>query len=140
MYKHTQIGWLTLALLGIGILLIGYFGYRDVNVINIAVFWLLVLCVPLFATLTVVINEKFLEARFGIGLIKKKFEIKDIKSCTIVKNHWWNGWGIRKIYKGWLFNVSGLDAVELVMKNGHVYRVGTDDPEELSKAIQKELK
>lgn len=125
--------------LAVGILFIGYFGSKDVNGINIAVFWILVICVILFANLTVIVNNKFIEIGFGIGLIKKKFIIEDIKSCTIVKNHWWNGWGIRKIRKGWLFNVSGLDAVELVMKNGQVYRIGTDDPEELSKSIQKEL-
>ncbi len=138
-YKHTQIGWLMLLLLVIGIILIGYFGLKDVNGTNIAVFWILVICVILFANLTVIVNDKFIEIKFGIGLIKKTFNITDIKSCTIVRNHWWNGWGIRKIQKGWLFNVSGLDAVELIMKNGQVYRIGTNDPEELSRLIQKTL-
>jgi len=37
----------------------------------------------------------------------------------------------------WIFNVSGFDAVELVMKNGKIYRIGTDMPKELEVAIKK---
>ena len=139
MYKHTQIGWLTLILLGIGILLTGYSGILYSNWITLSVFGVLVICIILFASLTVIVNNNSIEIKFGSGLIRKKFRFEEIESCTVVKNHWWYGWGIRKIPKGWLFNVSGLDAVELLMRNGKVYRIGTDDPQELSKFIQKKL-
>jgi hypothetical protein len=56
-----------------------------------------------------------------------------------VKNQWWWGWGIRLIPGGWLYNVSGLDAVELKMKNGRVYRIGTDEPRKLAEFIQAKL-
>ena len=36
---------------------------------------------------------------------------------------------------GWIWNVSGLDAVELLLGDGRVLRVGTDEPEALSRAI-----
>ena len=52
------------------------------------------------------------------------------------KNRWYNGWGIRLIPRGWIFNVSGFDAVEIQMKNGRRYRIGTDEPEALLAAIQ----
>ena len=139
MYKHTQIGWLTLILLGIGILLTGYSGILYSNWITLSVFGVLVICIILFASLTVIVNNNSIEIKFGSGLIRKEFRFEEIESCTVVKNHWWYGWGIRKIPKGWLFNVSGLDAVELLMRNGKVYRIGTDDPQELSKFIQKKL-
>jgi len=35
----------------------------------------------------------------------------------------------------WIFNVSGFDAVELIMKNGKIYRIGTDEPIKLESAI-----
>jgi hypothetical protein len=35
----------------------------------------------------------------------------------------------------WVWNVSGLDAVELTLRSGRRFRIGTDEPEELAKAI-----
>lgn len=37
---------------------------------------------------------------------------------------------------GWLFNVSGLDAVELELINNRRFRIGTDEPQRLIAAIQ----
>jgi len=51
-------------------------------------------------------------------------------SAKTTKNHWYYEWGIR----GWLwpkmriYNVSGFDAVEIKVKNGKTYRIGTDEP------------
>lgn len=139
MYNHTQIGWLTLILLGIGILLTGYFGTLYSNWIALLVLGVLMICVILFASLTVIVNDNSVEIKFGVGLIRRKFSLQKIESYTVVRNRWWYGWGIRKIPKGWLFNVSGLDAVELSMRNGKVYRIGTDEPQKLSGLIQRKL-
>jgi hypothetical protein len=35
-----------------------------------------------------------------------------------------------------LYNVSGLDAVELKLKSGDIHRIGTDDPAGLAAALQ----
>ena len=139
MYKHTQIGWLTLILVGIGILLTGYFGILYSNWIALSVFVILVICIILFASLTVIVNGNIIEIRFGVGLIKKQFSLEKIQSCAVVKNRWWYGWGIRIIPKGWLFNVSGLDAVELSMRNGKTYRIGSDESQKLCEVIQRKL-
>jgi len=40
---------------------------------------------------------------------------------------------------GWLYNVSGLDAVEVTTKSGKKYRIGTDVPAELEQAIRSVL-
>jgi len=34
-----------------------------------------------------------------------------------------------------IFNVSGFDAVEIKMKNGKIYRIGTDEPEKLKNVV-----
>jgi len=34
-----------------------------------------------------------------------------------------------------IFNISGFDAVEIKMKNGKIYRIGTDEPKKLEQAI-----
>jgi hypothetical protein len=51
------------------------------------------------------------------------------------------GWGIRALHKGWLWNIAGLDAVELELKTGRVFRIGTDDADvdDLIAAIKSHL-
>lgn len=49
------------------------------------------------------------------------------------------GWGIHLTPHGWLYNVSGSDAVEIRMKTGKKYRIGTDVPEELERAISRSI-
>jgi len=95
-----------------------------------------------FATLTVSIDENYIRIKFGYGIFRKRFALNEIGSIRRVKNHWYCGWGIRLWIwpKMWIYNVSGFDAIELVMKNGKIYRIGTDVPEELEIAIKNALK
>ena len=92
-----------------------------------------------FATLTTSIDENHLRIKFGYGIFAKKFVLKEIASVQVVKNHWYYGWGIKVWFWPymWIYNVSGFDAVEIIMKNGKVYRVGTDLAEELETAIKQ---
>ncbi len=56
------------------------------------------------------------------------------------ENPCYYGWGIRWTPNGWLYNVSGFYAVEIKMKTGKKYRIGTDAPNELEKAIKESIK
>ena len=38
---------------------------------------------------------------------------------------------------GWLYNVSGWDAVAITLRNGRKFSLGTDDPQGLTEAIQR---
>jgi hypothetical protein len=139
-YQHTQIGYLTIIALALGLLLIvGLMAVYGFNWIAFAVLIILGFCLVLFATLTVVIEEDVLEIRFGPGAIQKKFPLKDIESCQVVKNPWYYGWGIRLTPHGWLYNVSGSYAVEIKMKTGKEYRIGTDAPNDLEKVIRQSI-
>jgi hypothetical protein len=141
-YKHTQRGWLILSILWGGalfsIIIFIIKGHR-VNLIDYIVITILVASAILFSSLTVVIKEDILQIRFGPGLIRKAFLLKEIVSCRVVKNPWYYGLGIHKMPGGWIYNISGLMAVELLMKDGRRYRIGTDEPEELHRAIQSNL-
>lgn len=139
MYKHTQIGWVVLVSVGTAILLTGYIGILELNWLVFSVLGMLIICLILFGTLTVNGNSTSIRIRFGPGLIRKSFRLDEIGSCTVVRNHWWYGWGIRRTVKGWLFNVSGLDAVELSMRDGTFYRIGTDEPRKLCDFLQRKL-
>ncbi len=99
----------------------------------------MVVVLALFASLTVEIDAEHLRIRFGIGLIRKRFPLDQIDTCRPVTNPWIYGWGIRLTPHGWLYNVSGQEAVELKMKSGKTCRIGTDEPEVLIAALQEAL-
>ena len=64
--------------------------------------------------------------------------IPPYKSAEKVRNKWYYGFGIRLIPGGQMYNVAGLDAVELKLTNGRVFRVGTDESDKLLTAIQSQ--
>ena len=139
-YHHTQIGYLTIAVLTIAVLFCAFLmAGVGFNWIGFAALLFFIICLILFATLTVVISEDVLEIRFGPGIIRKKFAVKDIQSCQVVKNPWYYGWGIRLTPHGWLYSVSGFNAVEIKMRDGKKYRIGTDVPNELEKGIRQSI-
>ena len=98
---------------------------------------LLVVTSALFGTLTIRVDDDWLECRFGVGLIRRRIRRADIGEVQSVRNPWWYGWGIRLTPHGWLWNVSGLSAVELTLANGKKFRLGTNEPDELEKALRK---
>jgi hypothetical protein len=145
LYKHRQTGTLLLWLFGVAIA--GTFAIlipkttagTAVTGIPIVILQVLILCMLLFATLTVEVSPDRIKLWFGPGLIHKQFRISEIRCVEAVRNRWFYGWGIRLTPHGWLFNVSGLDAVEIKMESGRKYRIGTDEPRELLSAIQSVL-
>jgi hypothetical protein len=91
-----------------------------------------------FSSLTVTVSSNAVEARFGPGWIGKRIPLEEVASCRAVRNLWIYGWGVRLIPGGWLYNVSGPEAVELTLTTG-VFRIGTDEPQVLCAAIQGKL-
>jgi hypothetical protein len=96
---------------------------------------ILMMCLALFHSLTVRVNANDLSISFGAGLIRRSFLIQEIRRVSIVRTRWYYGWGIRKIWGGWLYNVSGYDAVQIETQNGRIYQIGTDEPQRLQAAV-----
>ncbi len=114
---------------------------EESNFIILMIMALVLFIIVSFATLNVAINEKYLRIRFGYGVFGKKFLLTDIDSTSIVKNKWYYGWGIRFWFwpRMMIFNISGFDAVELKMKNGKIFRIGTDEPGNLKRVISEAI-
>ncbi len=139
-YQHTQIGYLLIIVLAIvPLFFVHLMTIHGFNWISFSVVVIIGVSLVLFATLTVVIEEDVLRIRFGPGVLRKDFSLKDIESCHVVKNPWYYGWGIHLTSHGWLYNVSGSYAVEIKMKTGKKYRIGTDVPNDLETAIRRSL-
>jgi hypothetical protein len=138
-YRHRQVGTLVLLALGgsaaagaaMGIL---QPGSRFVSAPVVAV---LLLAALAFWALTVEVTEDELVVAFGPGWFRKRFGIEEILGARVVRNPWYYGWGIRLTPHGWLYNVSGLDAVELELRGDRRFRIGTDEPERLLEAVRQ---
>jgi len=149
LYKHTQVGYLMLVVT-LAVLVLFSWTYitaraeppsydSGTNFAVTAIMALIVFMLASFTVLTTSIDKNCLQVKFGGGIFRKKFLLSDIASARQVKNHWYYGWGVRLWFwpKMWIYNVSGFDAVEIIMKNGKVYRIGTDAPSELETAIKQ---
>jgi hypothetical protein len=95
---------------------------------------------PLSYGLTTTVDQKKIQLTFGIGLIRKRIEIKSIEAVKIVKSPWYFGWGIRFFPGGVLYNVGGLVGVELTLKGTErVVRIGSRNQVRLRDEILKRL-
>lgn len=95
------------------------------------------ICLLIFYQLTIIIDDTYVSFKLGIGIVGKSYKISDLKSCRAVTNSALNGIGIRRLSNGWLYNVSGLKAIELQFNNKKsVVRIGTNKPDEISQLIQ----
>ena len=148
-YKHTQVGYLMLVVM---LAVLTFFLWAHITASaeppsvdsgsNFAVTTVMVLILFILASFTMLtasIDENYLRIKFGYGIFTRKFPLNQIVSVQSVKNHWYYGWGIKVWFWPymWIYNVSGFNAVEIIMKNGKVYRIGTDVPKELEIAIKR---
>jgi hypothetical protein len=135
-YRHTQPGTLTMfACLfcgGIGAAWAWRAGQWPASIVLMLVLFGAAI---LFSSLTVEVSDDELRWYFGPGLWTYRLPLSEIQNVAIVRNHWWNGFGIRMAPGFRLYNVSGLDAVELRIGSGEVRRIGTDDPQGLAQAL-----
>jgi hypothetical protein len=141
-YKHRQTGTVILWTLGISALSMAVLAAVFVALLPAVAIVLgisllvLVACLILFGSLTVEVTSSRARLWFGPGVVRKSFETTEIVEAKMVENPWYYGWGVRLTPHGWLFNVAGNDAVEIKMRSGRRYRIGTDEPDKLLLAIE----
>ena len=90
----------------------------------------------LFSKLTVRIEDTTLTASFGRGWPRRVIDLSDVATVTAVRNTWIQGWGIRKISGGWMYNVWGLDAIAFTLTSGKLVRIGTNDVDDLLASVK----
>ena len=144
LYRIKQTGFMMVMVIGLIVLVeAGVIGFLVYTGVPTTVFLLLLaMLIPayVFSSLTVVVTMNAVRLWFGLGVCTKSYSLCDLVAVRRVKNPWYYGWGIRRVDSGtWLFSVSGLDAVELHLKDGTFRRIGTDRPEELEKEIERAL-
>ncbi|MEY2408113.1 MAG: hypothetical protein QOF48_783 [Verrucomicrobiota bacterium] len=132
-YQHTQRGTaIVLAMLIVSVgMLLGAIVYTP----TLLAIPILMLCGWLFHSMKIEITDSELRWCFGPGLIQKHVVLDQIVSAEPVRIKVRDGWGIHLTRFGWLYNVSGFDAVVITLKNGKRFCLGTDDPHRLASIL-----
>lgn len=134
LYRHTQVGWWLLAA-GIAIPLILLVATWPPELSILAPAGLLLLPLAFFATLRVTVTREAVEASFGIGILRRRIPLEHIRGWRIVHSPLYHGVGLRLIPGGTLYNVRSGPAVELLLENDRVFRIGSDEPQRLVEAL-----
>lgn len=139
-YKNTQIGYVT-GTAGLVGMLITYYSVMvddgELGLFGSVLMGLFGAITVLFSTLTTEVTGQAFRFYFGPGFWERSFPLEDIRSVKVVRNPAYYGWGIRYTFHGWLYNVSGLRAVELDIRGEGRIRVGTNEPGQLKHAFEK---
>mgnify|MGYP001550609521 FL=1 len=139
-YQHSQTGWFVIPIILL-FTVVAFVVASDDQVevgvvVAILVMMLAILGLGIYLSrLEVTVTDDQVVAAFGFGKPRRAFDLKEIVDVRTVRNSWWNGWGVRKIRNGWMYNVWGLDAVQLELRSGKSFRIGTDDPDGLVEAL-----
>ncbi len=133
-YKHTQIGYVTgtiLLILGVGMLVAAPFA-EDGLYILLSEGILFLMLTSIFSTLTIEIDQYELKWHFGpIPIIKRSISRSDIKGIKKTKTKIIEGWGIHYTRRGWLYNITGRDAVLIEKSDGSTLMIGTSNAAKL---------
>jgi len=144
--KFTQFGILQVIIFGILLTLFSfksyYFGFGDTSgLIYVGLSALMLVCVLTFYKIVIEVGENQISFKLGIGLLKRTYQINDLTSCTPVRCSLMSGFGIRRIANGWLYNISGLDAIELRFEDKrNIIRIGTNKSDEIASLVSSLIK
>ena len=135
-YRHYQSpGWFMLFIPVFSVIVLFHATIGSFSVVWIVILIGLIVG-TLFWGLTVEVNKDIIRLSFGFGIIHRSIPRERIATVTQVRNRWWYSLGVRLTPHGWMWNISGLDAVELTYHNGKKFRIGTDEPEALLEALK----
>lgn len=137
-YRHVQWGWswllyLVFAIVMGGVMLASVVAAGDTSdpawviALTVALLIALFFTVLWFSRLEVTVDEETVTAAFGTGKPHRVHRLDEISAVRRERNQWWYGWGVRKVPRGWMYNVWGLDAVEIELPEDKVFRIGTND-------------
>jgi hypothetical protein len=101
-----------------------------------ALFAIIASAFALFGWLAVDVDGRAIRVRFGVGLVRRRIEVAAVERCERVRTRLWWGWGLHWTPSGWLYNVSGRNAVRLELRGERAVMIGSDDAAGLARAIE----
>ena len=141
-YQHKQAAITLLGLISLPLLvcLLAAYSHPEHRAMLLLASGVLILGAALFSSLKIEVKAQTLSWRFGLGLVHKQQSLSEVRSAEITKSTWLEGWGIHYTKRGWLYNVSGRDAILITLASGKSFMLGSDDVVALWEAIQYRIK
>jgi hypothetical protein len=134
-YQRRQTGTFMLVVMFV-VLAIYWFTGRPPGSALVMLF--VVLALFAFAILRTSVDESAVRWSFTFGWPAGHVDLSKIESVAVTTTNFLEGWGIHwTIWHGWLWNVSGFQAVEIHYDGGKIVTLGTDDPQGLLNAIER---
>ena len=90
----------------------------------------------IFSSMTVRVTRTTLEWWIGIKPLGVRVALDEIESVEPIKTNLFEGWGIHLTWHGWVWNVAGFNALQVKLKRGTRYAVGTPEPDKVIAAIR----
>lgn len=138
-YRHSQPGYLSIVMSCFLFAVCAVVYFSGIHILGILLGVLTLFLLILMYKLTIEIKGRVLKFWFGPGLFWKTIPLEQIAYCEPFKGVF-GGWGFRYIFDGWLYNVSGFQAVTIVLKSGKKIHIGTDDLQLLIAEINSVIK
>jgi len=141
-YERRQIGWLTIVILFIVVAMLSVALALSARTTDQQTAFNVAICIcalvgGLFSSLTVRVTERDIAWWFGIPQIGRRVAFDEIASIVATRTNLMEGWGIHLTWwHGWVWNVSGFNAVEIVLRSGTRFAVGTPEPQAVIDAVQ----
>lgn len=142
-YEHRQTSWMP-TLLGAAVL--AAFVALILTMVPLSE-WLLALIViaallgltvfaALLSCMTIRIVDDQLRWSFGLfGWPRWSVPLESIVAVETTRTRVLDGWGVHLTKRGWLYNITGLDAVLIRRDNAASFLLGTDEPQQLALAL-----
>ena len=111
---------------------------------------LLLIAIPLVVVISILLFSMKLHTHIDkagisvrwkpVGILNKHFRWDDMEECyvrTYSPIREYGGWGLRGSSKNRAWNVSGNSGIQIVMKSGKKFLIGTHEPESAKKVISR---
>ncbi len=137
-YEHRQFGWFPIAICGaIAIIAVGM-GTLVATPVPVVMGAVLCAVAAAFSSMVIRVDDAGISWAYTFGIPGGMLAFADIERIERVKTNVIEGWGIHwSWWHGWLWNVSGFDAVEIFRTARGPITLGTDDIENLYDAIER---
>ncbi len=139
-YHHAHFGWpnalAALTVVGVVIVAGGPEALRSLPPIVPVVAAIVLTALTVFSRMDTVVTHEYIRVSFLPGWPRRTIALSRIRSARRVRTSWLWGWGIRLTHRGWLWNASGVQGVEIALEGGGRLRVGSDDVDGLLAALE----
>ena len=146
-YEHTQRGWavrIATMLGGVGMVVGVAFSPEELPRGLYSILLLVAAAIALvgwsFSVLTVRIGDGELHWHFGSGWPSWSTPLDRIAGVEATRTTFWEGWGVHRTRRGWLYNVAGQEAVLVRRSDGTAVLLGSDETHKLKNALQAAIR